>query len=204
MKKIFLALSLCLSGGFCENITIADGKTYPFAEKNAIDDIFQYIENNKEKIEKKLEDIRKEQKQKVTQWKPEQNKLTSAKKNKIFYPDMSYVLKDDIKDGNGKVLYKKGFKFNPGDYVRLHQELIVINANNKSEVKWATKYFDSPKYMILLSDGNAYKFSQKIKRPVFYLTKDISNRFQIAATPSIIKQIQNQIQVSEICLKNCQ
>ncbi len=204
LLKTIVTLSLCLSGGFCENITIADGKTYPFAEKNAIDEIQNHIEENKEKLTKKIEAIKSEQKQKSKEWKPEQKKLSSAKRNKIFYPDMTYTLKDDIRDGNGKIIYNKGFKFNPADYVMLHQELIIIDTNNKSEVKWATQYFDNPKYMILLADGNAFDFTKKIKRPVYYLSKDITNRFQIAATPSIIKQIQNQIQVSEICLKNCQ
>lgn len=191
---------------FAETFVLSEGKTYEFAEKNAIEDIQEHIQKNKDNIEKKIEQLNIEQKQKSKEWKPEQKKLSAAVKDKTFYPDITYIVPKDIKDSHGRVMYAKGFKFNPADYVYMQQEIVIIDADNKIELEWATKnsYLDSAKYMLLLSNGNAFKISEEFKKPAYYLTKDIANKFKIEKTPSIIRQVGNQIEAREICLKNCQ
>lgn len=204
--KPFIIFCLISNLLFAETFVLSDGKTYDFAEKNAIEDIQEHIEKNKNNIEQKIEQLNIEQKQKSKEWKPEQKKLTAATKDKIFYPDITYIVPQDIKDSQGRVMYAKGFMFNPADYVYMQQEIIIIDANNKTEFAWAKKnsYLDSAKYMLLLSNGNAFKISEEFKKPAYYLTKDIADKFKIEKTPSFIRQVGNKIEVREICLKNCQ
>lgn len=204
--KSFVILCLISQLLLGEIFTFQEGKTYSFAEKNAIADIQEHIKKNEKNIEAKIAKIKIEQKSKARDWKPEQRKVIAATKNKVFYPDMTYTVPEDIKDATGRIMYAKGFKFNPADYVHMQQEIVIINANNKIELEWAKKnsYLDSAKYMVLLTDGNAFEITEEFKKPAYYLTKEVADKFQIQKTPSIIKQIENKIKVSEICLKNCQ
>ena len=204
--KQFLILCLMSHLLFGEVLVLHEGKIYDFAEKNAIDDIQEYIAKNKNKIDAKIQKSKIEQQDNTKAWKPEQEQLKVANKNRVFYPDLTYTVPEDIRDASGRLMYAKGFKFNPGDYIYIQQELVIIDANNKAELEWAkkNKYLDSAKYMVLLAGGNAFEITRKFKKPAYYLTKQIIDKFKIEKTPSIIKQIRNQIEVSEICLKNCQ
>lgn len=204
--KPFVILCLISHLLLSETFTFQEGKTYSFAEKNAITDIQEHIKKNEKNIEAKIAKKQLEQKSKARDWKPEQRKLTVAKKHKVFYPDMTYTVPEDIKDATGRIMYAKGFKFNPADYVHMQQEIVIIDASNKVELEWAKKnnYLDSAKYMVLLAGGNAFEITEEFKKPAYYLTKEVADKFQIQKTPSIIKQIENKIKVSEICLKNCQ
>lgn len=204
--KPFVILCLISQLLLSETFTFKEGKTYDFAEKNAIADIQEHIKKNEKNIEAKISKTKIEQKSKARDWKPEQRKVTAATKNKVFYPDMTYTVPEDIKDATGRIMYAKGFKFNPADYVHMQQEIVIIDANNKIELEWAKKnnYLDSAKYMVLLTDGNVFEITEEFKKPAYYLTKEVADKFQIQKTPSIIKQIENKIKVSEICLKNCQ
>ena len=204
--KQFLILCLISQLLFSEIFIFQDGKIYDFAEKNAIEDIQQHVKKNDKTIEAKIAKMGIEQKNKAREWKPEQRKLTAATKNKVFYPDITYTVPEDIKDAMGRIMYAKGFKFNPANYVHMQQEIVIIDANNKIELEWAKKnsYLDSAKYMVLLADGNEFEITKEFKKPAYYLPKDVADKFQIKKTPCIIKQIKNKIKVSEICLKNCQ
>lgn len=206
LLKIICILSVSLFILNAELIVIHDGKTYDFAEKNAIDDIQEHIAKNKDKIEENISRIANEQKSKIKEYRPKQKELTPAKKNNTYYPNMTYTLKEDILDANGKAIYKKGFQFNPADYIKLNQELVVVNIEIPEQKAWLMEnsYLNSTNYMILLDKGNAFDLAEEHQRPVYYITEEIAEKFDISHTPSIIKQIKNQIQVSEICLKNCQ
>lgn len=187
---------------YAEQIVINDGRTYSFAEKDMVEEIHEIIEKDKDKINAKL----KLEKDKALRWKPQQEKLTIAVKNRVFYPDITYVVPDDIKDVNGRIMYPKGYKFNPADYVRMRQTIVIIDSTNKLQVAWAkkNKYLDDMKYMVLLNEGNAYEMQKKYKKPFYYVDKKFSDKFKIEKTPSLVQQVGNKIQVSEICLKDCQ
>lgn len=202
LKKICLYI-FCLSTMlYAEQIVINDGRTYSFAEKDMVEEIHEIIEKDKDKINAKL----KLEKDKALRWKPQQEKLTIAVKNRVFYPDITYVVPDDIKDVNGRIMYPKGYKFNPADYVRMRQTIVIIDSTNKLQVAWAkkNKYLDDMKYMVLLNEGNAYEMQKKYKKPFYYVDKKFSDKFKIEKTPSLVQQVGNKIQVSEICLKDCQ
>lgn len=204
LKTIWL-LSLSVIILNAELIVVHDGKTYDFAEKNAIDDIQDHITKNKNKIESNITRIADEQKSKIKEYRPKQKELTPAKKNNTYYPNMTYTLKEDILDANGKAIYKKGFKFNPADYIKLNQELIVVNIEIPEQKQWLidNEYLNNIKYMILLDKGNAFDLAEEYQRPIYYITEEIAERFNINHTPTIVTQIKNQIKVSEICLKDC-
>lgn len=195
---------------FALNLLIADnrvelnlGQTYDFAEKDIIELIHEYIIKNKDEINARLDNERDKNKEKVKNFKPKGLlPLEPATQDRVFYPPLEYTLKEDIVGADGRVIYKKGFSFNPADYVKIHYAMVVIDATNQREIEWLKQsgYLNSIAYRILLSDGNYYDMMKELKQEVFYLMPEIRKKFQIQKTPSIIKQIENKIEVKEICL----
>ncbi len=179
------------------------GKTYEIAEINIIELIQKHIADNKEEIEAKANAHRDKAKEAYINYRPKGLiSLEPAQKDSVFYPDMTYTLDKDIVGLDGKVIYGKGYSFNPGDYITLSNGMIVINGENRREVEWFknSEYNNSIAYMVLLSQGSYYDLNIELNQPVYYLTPEMRKKFQIAKTPSIITQIKNKIQVKEICL----
>ena len=179
------------------------GKTSDFAERDMLELIQEHIQKNKAQIEQKSNSIRDKAKEDVKNYKPNGLvPLESALEDRVFYPDLTYILDKDIKDHNGKVLYKKGFKFNPADYVKMSYALIIINGDNKNEVEWfkTSAFANKLTYRLLLSSGSFYELNKELKQEVYYLMPEIRTRFQIQRTPSIVKQIGNKIEVKEFCI----
>lgn len=204
MKKVvFISL-------FALNLLIADnrvelilGQSYDFAEKDIIELIHEHINKNKDEINARLDSERDKSKERIKNFKPKGLiPLESATQDRVFYPPLEYTLKEDIVGADGRVIYKKGYSFNPADYVKLHYAMVVIDATNKREVEWLKQsgYLNSIAYRILLSDGSYHDMINELEQEVFYLMPEIRKKFQIQKTPSIIKQIENKIEVKEICL----
>jgi len=203
MKKIFFIF--CLVGVLfaSEPIVLYLGKTYKFKEKDLLIAIHQYIEKNKDKIKQKIEKLRENAKQDIKNFKPKGLiPLTPALKNRVFYPDMNYTLDRDITDIEGRIIYPKGFTFNPLKYAKLSYGIVVINGNNRREVEWfkKSKYANTIAYRLFISDGSYYKLIKELNQPVFYCLPKIVKRFHLKHTPSVIIQRGEKMEVREICL----
>jgi conjugal transfer pilus assembly protein TraW len=173
------------------------GMTYPIAEKDAIEEIKEKADKtdwskhfNKEKIEKAVKEYR-----------PENiARLPRAAEDRTFQVDMSYTLDFDIPDGKGGILYPKGYTFNPLDYVQWPNVMVVIDGSDKDQVRWLTssQYLTDYRTMLLISDGGFWDLSHSLKRPVFYATQQIAERFQLKAVPSVIRQSGRYMEIKEI------
>jgi len=181
------------------------GKTYPFAEKDFLVELHQYMLSHKKEIEKKVYNLSKEAKKEIINFIPKGiEPLTPADKNSTRIITLTYTLPFDIKDANGRVIYPKGFKFNPAKYVKLSYEIVVLNAANKKEVEWffKSKYSKNPlMYRVFLTGGNWYYFQKKYKYPVYYCLPQIEKKFKLRHTISIIKQIGDKFEIKEIAVK---
>ena len=180
------------------------GKTYSFAEENFLVELHQYMLSHKKEIEKKAYKLSKEAKQEIINFIPKGiNPLTPADKNTTRIVALTYTLPYNIKDANGKVIYPKGFKFNPAKYVKLSYEIVILNAANKKEVNWffKSKYSKNPlMYRVFLTGGNWYYFQKRYKHPVYYCLPQIEKRFKLHHTISIVKQIGNKFKIKEIAV----
>lgn len=204
MRK-FIVLLIFSSVVFAAAIkTYETGVTYEFAENDMLEDIQAHIQNNRPEIEKKLEKMKRENKSKIQNFQPQGLiPLPGATKNNTFYPDMSYTNPDNIYDNEGKLIYPKGFTFNPLDFQMMHTVLVVIDGTSKEQLSWVQNegYTNNMKYKILLSDGNYQEVAKTLKQHVFYCLPQITEKFQLKHTPSVITQIGNKMEVKEICIK---
>lgn len=125
--------------------------------------------------------------------------LPRATEDRTFLVDMTYTLDKDLVDGNGKVIYPRGFTFNPLDYVSFLGGLLVIDGDDPSQIKWfrQTPYATNHQVRLLLAGGYAFQLTEQLKRSVFYLVDEIAERLQLAAAPSLVIQKDNMLQVRE-------
>lgn len=129
--------------------------------------------------------------------------LPRAADNRNFLVDMTYTLDHDLKDKNGKVIYPRGYTFNPLDRIRLSTSLVVIDGTDSDQVAWfkESPYMKNRRVKLLISGGYDSDLRRELKRPVFYLTKDIGTRLKLTAVPCVAVQKGNGMQVTEFFIQ---
>ncbi len=182
-------LLICLT---VHSLGSTGGTTYEIKEQ----DLISEIENKAPEIEKKMEEQKKIILEKVDNISGEI--LTKAQKNQIKYIDPTYTLDKDIPKYNkfGKqdgYLYKKGYTFNPIDYMNvLPPDFIVFNACDTSETEYVKEimkeYESKTKDYMLVNSGckNKDLKNTDFNSKVYFLTKEMKDKFQIEHTVSII------------------
>lgn len=112
-----------------------------------------------------------------------------------------YTLDMDVALPDGRVLYPKGFTFNPLTYVSLPQRLLVVHAD---ELGWALKTA-APSDWILLAAGPAagvgpdpIALGEKLGRPLFLLEPRVKERLGLTVAPVIVRQVGQKLELTEV------
>ncbi|MCJ7603928.1 MAG: hypothetical protein MUO63_20835 [Desulfobulbaceae bacterium] len=190
-KFFILILGLLLaSPAYGKNLGTI-GMTYPVVESDLVEEIKASIDY--EKLAKVMEEHRQNYKAKDIY------ALPTAKRDRTFFVDMTYTLNHDIPGENGEIMYQRGLTWNPLDYVS-PPELVVINSEDAKQVEWFEKspYYKNRQIKLLISAGFAAPLIKQLDRPVFYLTKTIADRLQLAAAPCVITQNGKKMMVQEV------
>ncbi|MCK9293497.1 MAG: hypothetical protein M0P70_00305 [Desulfobulbaceae bacterium] len=191
-KFVILILGLLLaSPAYGKNLG-AIGMTYPVVEPDLIEEIKAGIDY--EKLAKVMEEHRQNYKAKDI------HALPAAKRDRTFFVDMTYTLNHDIPGEIGEIMYPRGLTWNPLDYVSLPDGLVVINSEDAKQVEWfeMSPYYKNRQIKLLISAGFAAPLIKQLQRPVFYLTKTIADRLQLAAAPCVITQNGKMMMVQEV------
>jgi len=157
------------------------GETYPIIEP----DIIAELKENAKKHQLTKEEIV----QRAKTYQPHNlQHLPRATEDKTTMVDMTYTLERDILDGDGKILYPKGFTFNPLDYIPFTGGMVVLDVTDPEQVEWFKKspYFDNHLARLFITNGYASEQVNLLKRPVFYLTEQIATRLKIEAVPAVV------------------
>lgn len=95
-----------------------------------------------------------------------------------------YTSTVDVPDKEGRILYPKGYTFNPLTYVKLPQRIVVISPGQEDWLKDHVNDTD----MILFTHGDVITKGKAIGRTAFILDDSARKRLDIRATPSIVHQ----------------
>ncbi|SHO52064.1 conjugal transfer pilus assembly protein TraW [Desulfopila aestuarii DSM 18488] len=177
------------------------GDVYPVAEADVREELKLRVQDGWEQDgwEQKKDEYQKT----VDTYQPvDLYQLPRAKQDRTFLVDMSYTLDRDLRDREGRVLYPRGYTFNPLDYMRLSIGLVVIDGSDPAQVKWfrESPYSEDHRVKLLISGGYAHELITALKRAVFYLGKDVAERLQLAAVPCVAIQRGGQMQVTEFLI----
>ena len=171
------------------------GTVYPIAEPDLTAEMRAYAQAHTPSLE--------QQRKAIEHYQPRDlRKLPKATRDRTFDVDMTYTLTHDMTDGKGKILYPKGYTFNPLKYVNFTGGLVIIDGSDPRQVEWFKKspYFPNKLAILLLSDGYASQLNKTLNRPVYYLTGQIADRFRLAAVPSIVVRKGDVMSVREVKL----
>ena len=169
------------------------GKVYPIAERDALEE----IEERARQVDwpsilagERPESFRP----------PNLVRLPRVNRGRSFLVDMTYTLDFDIPDGKGGILYPKGYRFNPLDYIPFNQTLVIIDGDDSEQVEWlqGSPLAHRPDTLILLTGGNFAGVGEGLGRAVFYAMRPVIERFQLKGVPSVIRPKGRFMEVEEI------
>lgn len=145
------------------------GPVYPIMETN----VMQHHEPNQERRSQSFAPL----------------SLPTALVKRKQYLDLSYTVPQDITDAEGKVLYPKGYRFNPLEHRRF-RTMIVIDGSDAKQVGWAENLEDAvdPMTRIVITQGDKTAVSRRFKRRVYRLHPQVAERYRIASVPAIVQQ----------------
>lgn len=181
----FWALGMCLFINAYGNNVGTFGDTYPVAEKSLLV-LF------KERLQQM--DLSKLQNQWVetvvqyaTRPAPIQLKHAEFFHQESFDP--SIILTQDIRDAKGHLLYAKGMRINPLDYLPHYQpHLLFINADNEKELTYTVDCLQKyPDLKIILIQGDVPKTAQVFNHAVYFdQGGHLVARFELHETPALL------------------
>lgn len=117
---------------------------------------------------------------------------------KRFYKPL-YTLAFDIPDKNGRILYPKGFRFNPLSYVTFPLRVVVIGGG-KRHLAWA-KTMLLPNDMVITAGGDPRALGEALGRPVFLFDPRMKERLGLATVPSVVQQQGDSLMIQEFVVK---
>lgn len=113
--------------------------------------------------------------------------------------DPSIVLNRDVYGADGSIVFKAGQKFNPFDRMPFTKTVIVFNASIPKEVEAVAKLVKEEQsqnrnVLLLVTEFKSSGAFEQIKsmneswrEPVYLLTPELKERFQIRATPTVVR-----------------
>lgn len=122
--------------------------------------------------------------------------LPTAKqaKTRTFIPFYTSLI--DVRSKDGRILYPKGYTFNPLQYVQLPQRIVVVSPGQEEWLKANLNDSD----MVLYTHGDVVSKSESLGRPTFILDKTLQQRLDVRVTPSIINQENSHLVINEYAL----
>lgn len=207
-----IMLSVCPPVLQAKNLGVM-GHVFPIAEI----DMLEWIDNRLRTFEQngKLDAMKNQMQNQVKESvkrPPPVQGLTPTNNPKTFYIDPTLTLAKDIKDSQGKVLYKAGTSINAMDsrtwpqqdrknlpQFQYSKELILFDGDDPKQRQWALTYHSEKPIKWILTQGEPGKMEHLLDSRVYFdQGGNISRYFELQHIPAVISQVGTQWQVKEI------
>ena len=123
--------------------------------------------------------------------------VARADRNRTVVP--FYTLDQDIRLQDGRLLYAKGYSFNPLSYVSLPQRLIVVHP---AELDWALRTATLADFILLAAggprDADAITLGERHGRALFLLEERVKARLGLTVAPVIVSQAGQKLVLTEV------
>jgi len=162
------------------------GRTWPIAEPDALSEI-------ESKVATLPRDMRKRYGPREKWSAMQAAALAIAPANRVRTVVPFHTLEFDITLPDGKVLYPRGFTFNPLAFVTLPQRLVVVHPR---DLAWALRT-SRPTDFILLTAGDAIAQSERTGRAIYILEERVKARLGLTVAPVVIAQTGQKLILTE-------
>lgn len=105
-----------------------------------------------------------------------------------------HTLEFDIRLPDGRVLYPKGYTFNPLRFVSMPQRLVVVHPR---DLGWAIRTA-RPSDFVLVTAGDAIELSERTGRAIYILEERVKQRLGLTVAPVIVAQIGQKLALTEV------
>jgi conjugal transfer pilus assembly protein TraW len=113
-----------------------------------------------------------------------------------------HTLATDVVLPDGRLLYPKGFTFNPLAYVSLPQRLVIVT---RADLAWALATARSSDFILLAESStrpashetDILALSDRVHRPLFVLEERIRARLGLTVAPVIVRQLGQKLELQE-------
>ena len=136
--------------------------------------------------------------------------IVNTTEEKVFYYDPAYILNEDLKDHQGKIIYKKGHKVNPLAEISFGPDMLFINGEDEAQVTWAINYGREPfvnhscsktTSKIILTKGSPIDLEEKLGVKFYFdQAGSITSKLGIKQVPSVVSQDNLRLKIQEIKL----
>jgi conjugal transfer pilus assembly protein TraW len=178
------------------------GKTYDIAERDLIEfmkDKLRHMEKTGE-LAKRQTEYKNRVMSGIEHPKPIPGIQTTETTNTHYY-DPSIVTDKDIADATGKILYPRGTRVNPLDYIGWNKYLLFVDARDVKQLafsKRVTAASDRPVKLVLIA-GAPLELMRKWKMPVYFDQGGrLTRRFAITQVPAIVRQEGKRLRIDEL------
>ncbi len=189
-----LLVASMIVAGAAHGETSTIGRTWPIAEPDALAEIEAKAAALPQDLGRKFGPRSRWSAMKSATLAP-----ASARRVRTVVP--FFTLDMDVTLPDGRVLYPKGFTFNPLAYVSLPQRLVIVHA---VDLPWALKTA-APTDWILLATGaganaDPIALGEKVRRPLFILEERVKHRLGLTVAPVIVRQVGHKLELTEVRL----
>lgn len=179
-----------------------EGHIFEIAEE----DILVVIRRQLEKID--INKINKEHQEKVRAYAHNPKAACSTRltqQHREFYYDPVYVVKEDIKDHEGRLLHKAGRSVNPLDYLALREALIFIDGDDQRQINSAIDFRrrQNNKCKIVLVKGSPSRLQSKYKVIIYFDQGGVLvKKLGITQTPAAVIQEGKLLKITEFKVRD--
>jgi len=190
---LLLAASVVIAAS-ARAATSTIGRTWPIAEPDALAEI--------EARTAKLPPDMRERFGPRSSWSAmKAASLAPATRNQTRSVVPFYTLDTEIRLPTGDLLYPKGYSFNPLEYVKLPQRLVVVHPR---DLGWALKTARLTDFILLAAgeahDDDAITLSERTGRAIYILEPRIKERLGLTVAPVIVTQVGTRLELTEVRL----
>lgn len=182
------------------------GTIYPIEEQDPIALIQQKLKVMEESGELEQRNRELQKKTRTFVERPKSAKgITKATKNRVFYYDPTYEVKENLYDHQGRLFAKKGTRINSLETVSLSINLIFFDGDDEDQLAWvkgqqvaAQSKKEKPIKLILVK-GAPLKLSKDLGVPVYFdQSGSLTKKLEIKNVPTLVSQIGHQLKIEEI------
>jgi len=127
--------------------------------------------------------------------------IKTTEEPRTYHIDPTQTVDRDIRNAEGAMLYARGVKVNPLDYVSLTRKLLFIDARDSRQVAFAKRRLNdlSGKSKPILVAGEPLKLMRTWKQTVYYdQGGSLVRRLGIRQVPAIVSQDGKRLRVDEV------
>ncbi|ENM6365919.1 hypothetical protein AB8I23_004253 [Vibrio alginolyticus] len=180
------AVSIVLLG-CCSAATLA--KTYPVVEPDPMEEIQERLKNVD------VQDYMDTPREEWSVFKGESYPVATKSQVRRYVP--WYTTEFDIRGQNGKVVYPKGFTFNPLKFTPpLTRRMVFFKLDHYEKLKPLIRPSDE----LIADSGDVVELSEKIDRHISLVEPNSRERLGLRVVPSIIEQKGELFEIKEISL----